>query len=111
MLIGEYDYAMDMQEKQDEVREELEEVIAEAKAAEARAKKAAAEAKAEKAVAEAKAEKARAEKAAAEAKAEKAAAENTKHLLGSLVQKGVLSVKDAAAEMGVSEDTFLKWIE
>ena len=93
MLIGEYDYEMDMQEKQDEVREELEEVIAEAKAAEARAKKAAAEARAEK------------------AKAEKAAAENTKHLLSSLVQKGLLSVKDAAAEMGVSEDTFLKWIE
>ena len=93
MLIGEYDYEMDMQEKQDEVREELEEVIAEAKAAEARAKKDAAEARAEK------------------AKAEKAAAENTKHLLCSLVQKGLLSVKDAAAEMGVSEETFLKWIE
>ena len=88
MLIGEYDYEMDMQEKQDEVREELEEVIAEAKAAEARA-----------------------EKAAAEARAEKAAAENAKHLLGSLVQKGLLSVKDAAAEMGVSEETFLTWIK
>ena len=97
MLIGEYDYEMDMQEKQEEIREELEEIIAKAKAAEAKAEKAAAEA--------------RAEKAAAEARAEKAAAENTKQLLSSLVQKGLLSVKDAAAEMGVSEETFLKWIE
>ena len=126
MLIGEYDYEMDMQEKQEEIREEMQEVIAKAEkaAAEAKAEKAAAEAKAEKAVAEAKAEKAaaeakaekaaaeaKAERAAAEAKAERAAAEKTKQLLGSLVQKGLLSAKDAAAEMGVSEETFLKWIE
>ena len=85
MLIGEYDYAMDMQEKQDEVREELEEVIAKAKA----------------------------EKAVAEAKAEHAAAETekAKQLLCSLVQKGLLSVREAATEMGVSEETFLKWIK
>ncbi|MGN0267745.1 MAG: hypothetical protein ACI4D7_08720, partial [Lachnospiraceae bacterium] len=91
-LIGEYDYEMDMQEKQDEVREELEEEIAKAKA--------------EKAVAEAKAEQ-------AEAKAEEAAAETekAKQLLCSLVQKGMLSVREAATEMGVSEETFLKWIE
>ncbi|MGN0268080.1 MAG: hypothetical protein ACI4D7_10425 [Lachnospiraceae bacterium] len=78
MLIGEYDYEMDIQEKQEEIREEMQEVIAKVKA----------------------------EKAAAEAKAEK-----TKQLLCSLVQKGLLSAKDAAAEMGVSEETFLKWIK
>ena len=98
MLIGEYDYEMDMQEKQEEIREELQEVIAKAKAEKAAAEKAAAEAKAEKAAAE-------------RAAAERAAAEKTKQLLGSLVQKGLLSAKDAAAEMGVSEETFLKWIE
>ena len=97
MLIGEYDYEMDMQEKQEEIREEMQEVIARVKAEKAAAEKAAAEAKAEKAAAE---------KAAAEAKAEK-----TKQLLCSLVQKGLLSAKDAAAEMGVSEETFLKWIK
>ena len=100
MLIGEYDYEMDMQEKQDEVREELEEVIAKAKA--------------EKAVAEAEAEQAKAETEQAKAEAEQAkaeAAEKTKQLLCSLVQKGLLSVREAAVEMGVSEETFLKWIE
>ena len=34
-----------------------------------------------------------------------------KQLLCSLVQKGRLSVREAAEEMGVSEDAFLKWME
>ena len=100
MLIGEYDYEMDMQEKQEEVREEMQEEIAKAKA--------------EKAVAEAEAEQAKAETEQAKAEAEQAkaeAAEKTKQLLCSLVQKGLLSVREAAVEMGVSEETFLKWIE
>ena len=100
MLIGEYDYEMDMQEKQEEVREEMQEEIAKAKA--------------EKAVAEAEAEQAKAETEQAKAEAEQAkaeAAEKTKQLLCSLVQKGLLSVREAAEEMGVSEETFLKWME
>ena len=101
MLIGEYDYEMDMQEKQEEVREELEEVIAKAKA-----EKAVAEAKAEQA--EAKAEQVEAETAM---KVEQAKAEKAKQLLCSLVQKGRLSVREAAEEMGVSEETFREWME
>ncbi|MGN0268233.1 MAG: hypothetical protein ACI4D7_11210, partial [Lachnospiraceae bacterium] len=107
MLIGEYDYEMDMQEKQEEMREEMQEKMQEAlealrKELTAEAEKAAAEA-AEKAAAEA------AEKAAAEA-AEKAAVDTSKTLLCSLVRKNLLSVSEAAAEMGVSEETFLKWM-
>ena len=79
MLIGEYDYEMDMQEKQEEIREEMQEAI----------------------------EKAEAKAEQAEAKAERVAAETAKQLLHSLVQKGLLSVKEAAEEMGVSEETFL----
>ena len=106
MLIGEYDYEMDMQEKQEEVREELEKVIAKAKA-----DKAVAEAKAEQA--EAKAEQAEAKAEQAEMKVEQANAETekAKQLLYSFVQKGLLSIQKAAEEMGVSEETFLKWIE
>ena len=89
MLIGEYDYEMDIQEKQEEVREEMQEEIA-AVRAELNSKVEQAEAKAEQ----------------AEAETEKA-----KNLLCSLVQKGTLSVKEAAAEMGVSEEIFLRWIE
>ena len=79
MLIGEYDYEMDMREKQEEVREELEEIIAKAKAE------------------------------TEQVKAE--AAEREKQLLCSLVQKGRLSVREAAEEMGVSEEEFLEWME
>ena len=82
MLIGEYDYEMDIQEKQEEVREEMQEEIA-AVRAELNSKVEQAEAETEKA----------------------------KKLLCSLVQKGILSVKEAAAEMGVSEEIFLRWIE
>ena len=46
----------------------------------------------------------------AEAKAEQAE-EKAKQLLCSLVQKGLLSVSEAAVEMGVSEEKFLEWIE
>ena len=86
MLIGEYDYEMDMREKQEEVREELEEIIAKAKA---------------------ETEQAKAEAEQAKAKA----AEREKQLLCSLVQNGRLSIREAAEEMGVSEETFLKWME
>lgn len=41
-------------------------------------------------------------------KVEQAEAEKAKHLLCSLVQKGILSVKEPAAEMGVSEELFLR---
>ncbi|MGN0266385.1 MAG: hypothetical protein ACI4D7_01780 [Lachnospiraceae bacterium] len=88
MLIGEYDYEMDMQEKQAEVREEMEEKLAEVRAEY--------NAKLEEEIAK------------AEAKAE---AEKAKTLFASLVRKGLLSAGDAAAEMGVSEEIFLKWIE
>ena len=94
MLIGEYDYEMDMQEKQEEMREEMEEKLAEVRAEY--------NAKLEEEIAKAKAEA----KAEAEAETEKA-----KTLFASLVRKGLLSAKDAAAEIGVSEETFLKWIE
>ena len=128
MLIGEYDYELDMQEKQEEVREEMQEEIAKAKAEKAVAKAEAEQAKAEaeqakaeteqaKAEAEqtkAEAEQAKAETEQAKAEAEQAkteAAEKAKQLLCSLVQKGLLSVREAAEEMGVSEETFLKWME
>ena len=101
MLIGEYDYEMDMQEKQEEIREEMQEAI-DALREELNAKVEQAEAKVEQA--EAKAEQ-------AEAKAEQAAEEKAKQLLCSLVQKGLLSVSEAAVEMGVSEEKFLEWIE
>ena len=107
MLIGEYDYEMDMQEKQEEVREEMQEEIAKAKA-----EKAVAKAEAEQAKAEAEQAKAETEQAKAEAEQAKTeAAEKAKQLLCSLVQKGLLSVREAAEEMGVSEETFLKWME
>ena len=93
MLIGEYDYEMDMREKQEEVREELEEIIAKAKAETEQAK--------------AEIEQAKAEAEQAKAKA----AEREKQLLCSLVQNGRLSIREAAEEMGVSEETFLKWME
>ena len=103
MLIGEYDYEMDMQEKQEEVREEMQEEIAKAKA-----EKAVAKAEAEQAKAEAEQAKAETEQAKAEAEQAKTeAAEKAKQLLCSLVQKGLLSVREAAEEMGVSEETFL----
>lgn len=60
--------------------------------------------------AEAKAEQAEAKAEQAEARAEQAETK-TKQLLCSLVQKNLISVKEAAAEIGVSEETFLKWIE
>ena len=94
MLIGEYDYEMDMQEKQEEIREEMQEVI-DALREELNTKTEQAEARAEQ----------------AEAKAEQAAEEKAKQLLCSLVQKGLLSVSEAAVEMGVSEEKFLEWIE
>ena len=115
MLIGEYDYEMDMQEKQEEIREEMQEVIdalreeLNTKAEQAEAKAEQAEAKAEQA--EAKAEQAEARAEQAEAKAEQAAEEKAKQVLCSLVQKGLLSVSEAAVEMGVSEEKFLEWIE
>ncbi len=83
----------DMQEKQEEIREEMQEVI-DALREELNAKAEQAEAKAEQ----------------AEARAEQAETK-TKQLLCSLVQKNLISVKEAAAEIGVSEETFLKWIE
>ena len=86
MLIGEYDYEMDMQEKQEEIREEMQEVI------------------------DALREELNAKAEQAEAKAEQAE-EKAKQLLCSLVQKGLLSVSEAAVEMGVSEEKFLEWIE
>ena len=58
----------------------------------------------------AKAEQAEAKAEQAEARAEQAETK-TKQLLCSLVQKNLISVKEAAAEIGVSEETFLKWIE
>ena len=123
MLIGEYDYEMDMQEKQEEIREEMqeqmEEAIAEAVSEAVAEVQAKMNVKVEQAEAEAamKVKQAEAEAAVkveqAETKAEQAtaAAEKARQLLCSLVQKGLLSVREAAAEMGVSEETFLKWIE